>query len=200
MKRRLKIPLRLKFLGALLFDRPVEELTRAMALATADVTLTLQGKNHLGEAPAALVAELGLQDRVRILDPCPPGAIVETAASYDVGVVALRGENENERRASTSKLFTCMAAGLAILGSDLPGIARVVGRHTNGLLVGGMRPADWAAAIDALAAMSDTAIDSMKQRSLDAARLYAWEKQTPAFLGEFLRALGQGDREAAVEE
>ena len=89
----------------------------------------------------------GTADRVTILDPCPTGAIVPTAAAYDVGVVALRGENENERRASTTKLFTSMAGGLAILGSDLPGIARIVRRHGNGLLVDGMRPALRAAAI-----------------------------------------------------
>lgn len=193
-------PLQMLFLGALLLDRPVEELIRAIALASSDVTLTFQGKNHLGDEPAALVAELGLQDRVIILDPCPPGAIVETAAAYDVGVVALRGENENERRASTSKLFTCMAAGLAILGSDLPGIARIVQRHENGVLVDGMRPADWAAAIEALAAMPDAGIDALKRRSLDAARLYAWEKQRPAFLAEFSRALGRADPETAGEE
>jgi glycosyltransferase involved in cell wall biosynthesis len=192
-------PLQLLFLGALLPDRPVEELIRAIALASLDVTLTFQGRNHLGDAPEALVVELGLQDRVVILDPCPPSAIVETAASYDIGVVALRGENENERRASTSKLFTCMAAGLAVLGSDLPGIARIVRRHENGVLVDGMRPADWAAAIDTLAAMPDAGIDALKRRSLDAAWLYAWEKQRPAFVTEFVRALGRAGGEANHE-
>lgn len=193
-------PLRLLFLGSLMFDRPVKELTEAMALTTGSVTLTLQGKNYLGQEPLARIAELGLQDRVRVKGPCPPEEIVETAAEHDVGVVALRGENENERRASTSKLFTYMAAGLAVLGSDLPGIARVVKLHSNGLLVEGLSPADWAVAIDRLASMSATAIDSMKQNSLDAARLYAWEKQRPAFLAEFLRALDRTGREATREE
>ena len=193
-------PLRLIFLGSLMFDRPVRELIEAMALTSAPVTLTLQGKNYLGRKPEARIAELGLQDRVRVVEPCPPEEIVETAAEYDAGIVALRGENENERRASTSKLFTYMAAGLAVLGSDLPGIARVVKLHSNGLLVGGLRPADWAMAIDGLASMPVSAIDRMKQHSIEAARLYAWEKQRPAFLAEFLRALGRNSREAAHEK
>lgn len=192
-------PLRLVFLGSLMFDRPVSELIESVARSTKNVTLTLQGKNYLGEKPLARIAELGLQDRVKVLEPCAPEEIVQTTAEYDIGVVALRGENENERRASTSKLFTYMAAGLVILGSDLPGIARVVKRHSNGVLVGGMRPADWAMAIDKLASMPSSAIDSMKQRSLDAAQLYAWDKQRPAFLAEFLRALGRTGRETASE-
>ena len=187
-------PLRLVFLGSLMFDRPVRELIESVALANGNVTLTFQGKNYLGEEPLARIAALGLQDRVSVLEPCPPEDIVETAAQYDVGIVALRGENENERRASTSKLFTYMAGGLAILGSGLPGIARVVKRHANGVLVAGVLPADWAIAIDKLAAMPASAIDVMKQRSLDAARLYSWEKQRPAFVAEFVRALGRKDR------
>ncbi len=193
-------PLRLLFLGSLMFDRPVNEMIDAVALMDKNVTFAFQGKNYLGDEPLARIVELGLQDRVKVLEPCPPEEIVETAAEYDIGVVALRGENENERRASTSKLFTYLAAGLAILGSDLPGIARVVKRHSNGVLVGGMSAADWAMAMDELALMSNSAIDSMKQRSLDAARLYAWEKQRPAFLAEFLRALGRAGQETAREE
>lgn len=192
-----KSPLRLLFLGSLMFDRPVRELIEAMARTTGSITLTLQGKNYLGQEPLARIAELGLQDRVSVLDPCPPEEIVETAAAYDVGIVALRGENENERRASTLKLFTYIAAGLAILGSDLPGIARVVKDHSNGLLVKGQRPAEWAMAIERLASMSPSAVDDMKQRSLDAARHYAWETQRPAFLAEFVRALGRSGREPA---
>ncbi len=113
-------PLRMVFLGTLMFDRPVKELLQAMALSSADSTLTLQGKNLLGEAPAALISELGLQDRVEVVGPCPPSAIVETAASYDIGVVALWGRDENERRAATSKIFTYMAAGLAVFGIRSP--------------------------------------------------------------------------------
>jgi glycosyltransferase involved in cell wall biosynthesis len=105
--------------------------------------------------------------------------------------VALRGADENERRASTGKLFTYMAAGLAILGSDLPGIARLVRAHENGLLVEGMDAHSWANAIDELALMPTTAIDDMKRRSLAAADLYRWEKQEPTFVDEFVRALSR---------
>ena len=191
-------PLRFLFLGSLMSDRPILELVEAVAATTTDVTLTFQGKNYLNEGAARRiadrVAELGLRSRVELLDPCPPDSIVETASAYDVGVVALRGADENERRASTAKLFTCMAAGLAVLGSDLPGIARIVRSHDNGLLVDGMDPHAWAAAIDRLASMPTGDLDSMKERSLSAANLYAWKHQQPAYIGEFVRALSSEGR------
>lgn len=190
-------PLRLLFLGSLMFDRPVAELIEAMACVGGGATLTFQGKNYLGESPSHLIARLGLGTRVTVLPPCPPDEVVERASAYDIGIVALRGDGENERRASTSKLFTYMAAGLAVLGSDLPGIARIVQRHSNGVLVEGMDPADWSMAMTGLLSMPDAAINSMKRRSLDAARLYAWEKQRPAFLAEFVRALERGGWERA---
>jgi glycosyltransferase involved in cell wall biosynthesis len=191
-------PLRLLFFGSLLSDRPVLELIEAVAATTADVTLTFQGRDHLEESAARQVADriahLGLGSRVELLAPCPPDAMVETASAYDVGVVALRGADENERRASTAKLFTYMAAGLAVLGSDLPGIARIVRSHDNGLLVDGMDPHAWAAAIDRLAAMPTGDLDSMKERSLRAANLYAWERQEPAYVAEFVRAFSGAAR------
>jgi glycosyltransferase involved in cell wall biosynthesis len=190
-------PLRLLFLGSLMFDRPVAELIEAMALTSAPVVLTIQGRNYLGEAPARRLAELGLGDRVRIVGPCPPEAVVETAAAYDVGVVALKGENENERRASTSKLYTYMAAGLAILGSNLPGIASVVKEHGNGILVDDMTPAAWAQGFENTAMLEPREIDRMKHASLAAARVHAWERQKPEFIAEFARVLGLGNDRGA---
>lgn len=182
-------PLRMLFLGSLMFDRPVIELIEAMALARSDATLTLQGKNLLGDAVYARIRELRLDGRVTIAGPTAPHQIVDSAAEYDVGVVALRGDDENERRASTSKLFAYIAAGLAILGSDLPGIRRIVSEHENGILVDGTNPSCWATAIDEIAALPLEVIDSMKSRSLAAAEAYSWTRQQPAYIQEFRRAL-----------
>jgi len=189
-------PLRFLFLGSLMFDRPVFELLDAMALARVDATLTFQGKNLVGESVHARIAELGLGDRVSVVGPAAANRIVHSAAEYDVGIVALRGTDENERRASTSKLFAYISAGLAVLGSDLPGIRRIVSQHQNGMLVAGMDPAPWAAAIDEIAALPLAEIDAMKARSLAAAESYSWARQKPAYIGEFERALSHKQENA----
>ncbi|MHB1016854.1 MAG: glycosyltransferase [Coriobacteriia bacterium] len=181
---------KLLFLGSLMSDRPITELIAAISLTSSYVTLTLQGNNHIGDTADRLVRQLGLTDRIRILGPCAPEDVVAAASNYDVGIVALRGLDENERRASTTKLFTYMAAGLAIIGSDLPGISRVVREHHNGVLVRDMTPADWAAAIDEVAGMGVDEIDTMRRRSLEGASRYAWDLEKPAFIGECVRALG----------
>jgi len=183
-------PLRLLFLGSLMFDRPVVELIEAISLVTSEVTLTFQGKNLIGDGPLSAIGSLHVQDRVFLRDPCPPEEIVNVANQYDVGIIALRGENENERRASTSKLFTYMSAGLAMLGSDLPGIARVVNKYEIGELVQGIEPASWAHAIEAIAQLSDDSVDAMKQRSLDAAHAHSWDRQRDGYIAQFVNALG----------
>ncbi len=188
-------PYRILFMGSLMFDRPVVELIEAMALVRADVTLSFQGKNYVGDGPAQRIEELGLGDRVFLLEPCDPDVTVDSAAQFDIGIVALRGDNGNERLASSSKLFTYLASGLAVLGSDLPGIARVVSRYRVGQLVEGMEPAAWAAAIDRIAQLPESEIDAMKQRSVEAARMHSWEREGPEFVGEFVRALGRSEGE-----
>lgn len=181
-------PLRLLFLGALMHDRPIIELIDAMSHTQSEVTLTLQGMNRLGSEPINHISTLGLADRVFIKEPCPSEEMVEQASEYDIGVVALRGTNENERRASTSKLFTYMAAGLGILATDLPGVSRVVKQHDNGVLVAGMEAHDWATAIDDLAQRPSRMVDEMKRQSLSAAHQYSWDRQRSQFLAEFSRA------------
>ena len=188
-----KKPYRILFMGSLMFDRPLVELIEAMSKVHSNVTLSFQGKNYAGGVPERRIEELGLQDRVFLLEPCEPDVTVDAAREYDIGIVALKGENENERRASTSKLFTYMASGLAVLGSDLPGIASVVNKYGVGQLVDGMGPDAWAEAIDQMAALPESRVDEMKRRSIEAAHLHSWERERPSFVGEFVRALGRSD-------
>ncbi len=177
------------FLGSLMFDRPVLELIRAIANTGENIDLTFQGENYLQGEPSNLITDLGLGDRVRILNPCLPEEIVSTAHEYDIGIVALRGQDENERRASTSKLFTYMASGLAIVGSNLPGIARVIREAHNGIMVQEASSESWTSGFDAIAAMTSGEIDDMKRASLRYAAGRTIEEQTPGFVAEFVRAL-----------
>ncbi|MDZ4169162.1 MAG: glycosyltransferase [Coriobacteriia bacterium] len=180
---------RFLFLGALTFDRPIVELIEACAAAGGAVDLTFQGEDYLGDAPRQRIADLGLGDRVRIVEPCSGESIVETAAAYDVGIVALRGRNENERRATTTKLLTYMAAGLAVIGSDLPGISHVVSTHKNGRLVDEAEHGGWASALVAMSALPALELDDLKRRSLAGSADHSWAHQRPVFVEEFRRVL-----------
>jgi len=190
-------PLKFLFFGSLMFDRPIKELLQAVSYSTEAFTLTFQGKNLLGDAPFLWAQELNVTDRVVIKDPCPAGSIVQEAAQYDVGVVALQGNDNNERYASTSKIFTYMTAGLAVLGSDLPGIAGVIRSAKNGELVPNMTPRLWAKAFDHMAQMNVGTIDTYRTNSLAFAKDRTLDKQKDAFLGVFEKALRERQSRAS---
>jgi len=185
--------LRMIFLGALIANRNLPNLLRGMAMTTSDVTLTLQGENWLGDDLSREIARLEIEDKVHICGPVPPSEMIDVAAEYDVGVISLEPVSLNEMLAPTTKLYSYMAAGLAVLGSDLPGIRGMVTENDNGWLVSGTEPEDWARAIDAVGFAPWAEVDEMKHRSLDAIRSRAWPIQRTRFLSEFERVVnGRG--------
>ena len=185
-------PLKMIFIGNLTFDRPVFEIIEAMRYVRSDAQLVLQGLNRLGDALHVRIRELGLAGRVTVVDPVMPSEVVEAASAHDVGIVALRGVNENERRAETSKLYTCAAAGLAVLASDLPGIRSVVERARCGVLVSGLDPRAWAEQIDRLSDLPEDQLEALRMASLRYADSSRPSSQVDGFLAEVVRALGRG--------
>jgi len=184
-------PLRLLFMGNLGRPRPIYELIQAMAVAKSKSTLTFIGASSLGDGPEQAIAAAGLTERVSVLPACGPEDTVRVASQYDFGVVALRGSNDNECRATPAKLCTYMAAGLAIIGSDLPGIARIVAENSNGILVDRMEPGAWAEVFDACAELPLYEIDAMRAHSLEGALKRRRDLQMRSFIAEFEQALAR---------
>lgn len=181
--------LRFLFLGNLTFDRPIFELLEAVRLVKSDIVLTLQGENRLGPELFERITELGLEDRVVVLDPVAPPDVVVAAAAHDVGIVMLRGDNENERRAETSKAYTYSAAGLALLGSDLPGIKRVIETGGHGILVTEGTPSGWARMIDHISFMDRGELINMREAAIKFAEASRPSMQSESFLAEVARAV-----------
>jgi len=184
-----KPPLKFLFMGSLMFDRPIIELINSVTATTKNIEFTFIGRNLLGELSKKEIEYQDTQGKIKILDPCPPSDIVNVASNYDVGVVALRGNNENERWASTQKLFTYMSAGLMILGSDLPGIARVVSEAKCGKLVKGISSETWARSMDEIADMKNSTIDKFRANSLKYAQSKSIELQACSYIKVFQDAL-----------
>lgn len=183
------------FQGNLHWTKFAMEIIEACALAGPGVEVALQG--HDAFPPGVLeryARALGVSDRLKVIGPCDLDETVTHASNYDFGIVALPDIEENMRRASTTKLFVYMAAGLAVIGSDTPGISLIVKRHQNGVLVGDGSPAAWAEAMDRLAALPAQQVDAMKKRSVEGIERYTWTHQKPAFLAEFSRALSTASR------
>ena len=136
--------------GALRAGRGLHDLVRAMAGVPA--TLVLLGDGPLG-AELARLAETAEAD-VRIVPPVPPAEVPAYAAAADVGAVPLEDSSLNLRLALPNKLFEYVAAGLPVVATALPELARVVKGGGIGLTV---PPGDVPALHDALRRLLDDA-------------------------------------------
>lgn len=117
-------------------QRGLEEILAAIARLPSDVHLHLQG--HLGhDGGTALrdrITELGISAKVSILPPHPLGAAVSSAARFDIGLCLERRGPRNHDLTVSNKMFDYHMAGLAVIASDLPGLAAVIRRSRGGLL------------------------------------------------------------------
>jgi phosphatidylinositol alpha-1,6-mannosyltransferase len=126
-------PLRLVTVARLSPEKGLADLLAAVALLVAagrPVTLTVAGSGPDRERLAALVAELGLGDRVRFAGFVPHGpAIVALLDAGDVFVLPSRSEG------LPHSLVEAMARGLPVVATAVGGIPELLG-DGSGVVVG----------------------------------------------------------------
>lgn len=175
-------PLRLFFQGRLVANRRIDELLEAMTLlADVDVVLTIQGFGEEESRLRQMVSDLGLTGRVRFVEPCESREVVKHAAEHDIGVICYRGDTLNLWVSTPIKLLDYMAAGLAVLASDLPGIRGIVEPEECGVLFEQTGPESIARAVRHLADDPDLIV-RMKKRSVNAAPQYLASAQGERFV------------------
>ncbi len=99
-----------------------------------EVMLSIRGSGALRDAIDAHIRDLGLGNRVRLLDPIPMRDLVPALRGFDVGVVPYLPVGMNFYFCSPNKLFEYMTAGLAVVASDLPILREVVTNADCGFL------------------------------------------------------------------
>ena len=125
-------------------------------------------------------------ERLHAAGQVPPAAIPRYLAALDVGALPLPWTQHFAYYASAIKLFEYLAAGCAVLASDLPSAAEVVRDGETALLV---PPGDAQAWADALARLRDD--PALTRRLAEAARAlsarYTWRARA-----ERIRAFVEG--------
>ncbi len=96
--------------------------------------------------------------RVHFIDPLPPEELLHTTAEADIGVTLLEDVCLNHRYALPNKLFEYLAAGVPVLGTDLPEIGNVIRRFDVGLVC---QPGD---AIDTASKLNRMVVDEHARR------------------------------------
>lgn len=113
-------------------------------------------------------------ERLHAVGQVPPAAIPRYLAALDVGALPLPWTQHFAYYASAIKLFEYLAAGCAVIASDLPSTAEVVRDGATALLV---PPGDAQAWADALVRLRDD--PALARRLAEAARAlsayYTWE-------------------------
>jgi glycosyltransferase involved in cell wall biosynthesis len=149
-------------------------------------TIRLMGWGRLEEELRKLIAREGLEDRVRIVGPVPPGEVVAAAMRATVGVIPYEPVGLNNTYTTPNKLFDYMAAGLPVAASRLPELTRFVEQGEMGLTFPPGDPAALATALNEILA-DPVRYRRMRERSQEAGHRYTWEKESPKLLALYER-------------
>jgi len=105
-------------------QRGLEDVVRAMGLLPdCHFELHLQGDWQSGyrDRLLGLAAESGVDTgRVYAHEPSPPDDMVRRAAEYEIGLALEVSTIQNRAMCLTNKVFTCLLAGNAIIGTTTP--------------------------------------------------------------------------------
>jgi glycosyltransferase involved in cell wall biosynthesis len=171
------------YVGGLQPNRGIEQAIRAVGLLE-DVRLRLLGPG----APVyratlkELVRTVGVSELVEFAEPVPPDAVVDALAGASVGLALFEPVCLSHRLVLPNKLFEYARAGVPILGSDLPTIARFVHGHGLGTTVD---PAD----VSAIARALEEMLEPARNRALRAAAARAREALDPERELDVLRSV-----------
>lgn len=166
------------YAGHLYAWKGVDVLIDALA-RTAGVRGLIVG-GHPGEPDMprvrALIDRLDLSSRVELTGQVAPGAVPALLERANILVLPNLPTTISSQFTSPLKLFEYMAAGRAIVASDLPALGEVLQDGVNAVLVPAGDPAALAAAIARLAA--DPALaDRLGARAFADAAEFSWQRR-----------------------
>lgn len=143
------------YIGSLAPERGIEQAIRALALAPG-LRLRLMGSGSDGYLSHLdrVADEAGVRDRVEYRPPVEPGAVADTIAGGDVGLVLTQPTCLNNVLSLPNKLFEYTAAGLPVIAGDLPLLGPLVREEGIGEAV---PPADVEAIAAAMRRLADPA-------------------------------------------
>jgi glycosyltransferase involved in cell wall biosynthesis len=139
---------RIGFIGRLDPVKRIDDLIRAIALLPPEIKLDIFGLGKEESKLRHLIGESNLQNRVNLRGPVATPQ--EALSQMDVLVLPSQAEGFG------LVLIEAMAAGIAVIGTDVPGIRDVISHGNNGLLVAMADPSALARAIGRI--ISDSAL------------------------------------------
>jgi glycosyltransferase involved in cell wall biosynthesis len=126
----------------------IRECIQALSLVRTkypDVSLTLIGE--IGEEAEGVVADAGLEEKIRKTGYLPYRQMYEEIGRGEIGLLIFQPEYYNVYIGLPNKLFDYMLCGLPVIASDFPEIRKVVAGAECGILVDPTNPEEIAEAV-----------------------------------------------------
>jgi glycosyltransferase involved in cell wall biosynthesis len=157
-------------------DRGGEELIEAVSI-TEKVFLLIIGSGDEYERLILKAAKLQLSDRVKFFPKVPWHILMKYTRSADAGISLDKNTNLNYLFSLPNKLFDYMSAGIPVIATDLPEIAKIVNEFRCGILVAKPDPEEISKAIIKIRD-NRVLLDELKTNAFAAAESINWEKES----------------------
>jgi glycosyltransferase involved in cell wall biosynthesis len=164
------------YFGALTRNRGLPTALRALT-ELPELCLRLVGPEAWGyrRTLLELAEQLGVAERLEMLDPVPPEAAAAVLADADVGLALIEPACLSYRMTLPNKLYEYVAAGLPVLASEIPVLAGEVREHRLGRVADPGDPAAVAAALREL--LAPDAQRDCREAVARHAREAVWERE-----------------------
>jgi glycosyltransferase involved in cell wall biosynthesis len=161
-------------------DRALENLARSAAYLRPDVRLVFRGSGQIEAELRRIASNFG---NVVFDAPVPLERLIEAARNADVGVVTYPRTNLNNYFSSPNKLFEYLSAGLAIAGSNLPFISKIVLENKVGDVFDSQDPKDIARAVNHVT--RDEILPNLRRNAELAAKKFSWELEKERLIAHY---------------
>ncbi len=182
--------------GVIMVGRGLESLPRALVDLPPHIGIVLIGggdeefKQQLGR----LAVELGVQDRFFLLPPVLQTELFPYTCSADAGIVIYQNTCRNNYFCAPNKLYEYCAAGLPMVGADLPPIRAYVEDNEVGTVFDPDDPASLVRAINKVCG-DDLVHRRYRKNCLAAASRFNWEARSEVDLLALYASLSEGVRD-----
>ena len=182
--------------GVLMEGRGLLTLTKAMQYLNKCV-LVLIGPDPGGFRGQikATAKELGVEERVKILDPVPPSEILDITASADIGTSLIENISLSYYLEAPTKFFEYMMVGLPQVASDFPEMRKILEGNNFAVLVDPQDCAQVVSAINSILEDGDK-YNRMKENAKNLAlEKYNWNVEGQKLIKLYKRLLSKVDKQ-----
>lgn len=176
----------LLMVGSLIARKQVATALHALSRLPSTFSLTVVGAGPEGDTLKALAAELKLVERIEFTGNIPPDVVSSRLAEADILVMTSTSEGR------PNAVLEAMAAGVPVVGSDIPGLRELIVPGVGGMLFPVGDHEALAACLLSLADRSKRCRLGDGGRQFIADHQLTWESTATQYIREFERFCGGG--------